>query len=80
MIDTTNRGFHIYGKRERSEDEYLFGKAATISVVESSLARGPHVHIFEGEDSVQLNVAEAKMVQEALALFIAEVRDRWEQD
>ncbi len=80
MIETTDRGFHIYGKRERSGEEYLFGKPATVSVVESSLARGPHVHIFEGEDGVQLNLAEAKMVQEALGRFIAEVPDRWEQD
>ncbi len=81
MTDTTDSGFQIYAERTRSKDEWLYGRPATVKVVESSIARGPHVFIFEGaENSIHLNLTEAKMVQEALGRFIAEVPDRWEQD
>ncbi len=78
MIDTTDSGFQIYADRERSKDEWLYGTPAKVRVVESSLALGPHVLIIEGQNVVQLNLTEAKMVQEALAVFISEVPSRWE--
>ena len=73
MPDRTERGFRIFMTRERTEDEILYGKPATVSVVESSIAaRGPHVRIYEGDDGVQLNLTEARAVADALALFCSE--------
>lgn len=73
MPDVTSRGFRIFMSRERSDEEWLYGKPATVSVVESSLAmRGPHVRIYEGDDGVQLSLLEARAVADALALFCAE--------
>lgn len=69
----TDRGFRVFAHRQRPEDEVLYGQDAAVRVVESSIAtRGPHVHIFEGGESVHLNLGEARMVIAALMLFVEE--------
>jgi hypothetical protein len=69
----TPRGFRVFHDRRREPEERLYGDDAAVSVVESSLAgRGPHVRIYEGTNCVQLNVAEAIAVRDALDVFVAE--------
>lgn len=92
-LPRNGRGFRVFAERQRPESEWLFGQPGTVRVVESSIAgRGAHVWVFvDGQSaadaaSVELNVAEALLVREALGDFITEARAgvltepaRWEQ-
>lgn len=69
----SGRGFRIFHTRRREPDERLYGEDVEVKVVESSLAtRGPHVRIYEGSECVQLNMAEAEEVRNALETFLHE--------
>lgn len=73
--DYTERGFRVFGTRARPEGENLYGQTlGRVTVLESSLAgRGPHVRIYApGDEQVHLNYDEAKLVRDALSVFITE--------